>query len=87
MLDKFKTIESAKVKLLEMVQLEEERERPYFVDNTFWKNKYNIAIKLKYFQIREREISEWKIFSNEDIIQDVNKKITYINSYKNLLTK
>lgn len=87
MLDKFKTIESAKAKLFEMVQLEEERDRPYFVDNDFWSNKYSIAIKLKYFQIREREISEWGIFSSKNSNQFENNNILYINFHNKLLTK
>lgn len=87
MLDKFKTIESVKLKLLEMIQLEEERDRPYFVDNDFWKNKYTIAVKLKYFQVREREISEWEIFSGENSNKYENNNIIYINFHKKHLTR
>lgn len=86
-LDKFKTLESVKSTLYNMVQLEEERERPYFVDNDFFNNKYNISIKLKYFQIREREVSDWEVFTSKNTIQGNTKKIIFLNSYKNLLTK
>ena len=37
--------------------LEQERQRPYFVDNEFYNNIYNISTKLKYFCIVEREIT------------------------------
>lgn len=49
MLQTFNDINLAKIKLFEMIALEEERERPYFVDNDFYNNKYNISIKLIYF--------------------------------------
>ncbi len=34
----FNDIEIAKLKLYDMISLEEERERPYYVDNDFFKN-------------------------------------------------
>ena len=47
-----------------MIFLEEERQRQYFVDNKFSKNKYNITTKLKYFCIKEREVSNKCIIEN-----------------------
>ena len=38
-LNTFDNIEQAKLKLYEMIQLEEERKRIYFVDNDFYDNK------------------------------------------------
>ena len=62
----FNDIDLAKIKLFDMIFLEEERQRPYFVDNKFFNNKYNITRKLKYFCIREREVSKWKNYSGDD---------------------
>ena len=87
MLDKFKTIESAKSKLLEMVELEEERERSYFVDNDFFINKYCTTVKLKYFQIREREVTDWMVFSSEISNYHEKDNIIYFDFHKKLLTK
>lgn len=82
----FNNIDSAKIKLYDMVQLEEERQRPYFVDNDFFFNKYNISTKLKYFCIKEREVHEWTNYSEEKNIEKENNKIIFINNYKKVLT-
>lgn len=61
-LHNYKTIEAAKLKLYELIQSENKNEQPYFVDNDFFENleinKY--SSKLKYYCIKESEISEWK---------------------------
>lgn len=74
----FDNIESAKIKLYEMIKLEEERQRPYFVDNDFFNNKYNISTKLKYFCIKQRDVSEWDNYSKEKSEKN-NNKILYLN--------
>ena len=71
----YNNIDDTKLKLYEMIQLEEERQRPYFVDNDFFLNKYNISTKLKYFCIREREVSEWTNYSKEKSKRESNKII------------
>lgn len=82
----FDNIDSAKLKLYEMIHLEEERQRPYFVDNDFFDNKYIMVGKLKYFCIKEREITEWINYSSRKT-NDVNtNKIIFLNNYKNVLT-
>lgn len=63
----YSNIDSAKIK-----SSEEERQRPYFVDNNFYINKYNISTKLKYFCIKEREVWEWKNYSEEIDIFNFN---------------
>lgn len=78
----YNNIDSAKAKLYEMIQLEEERFRPYYVDNDFFKNKYNMALKLKYFCIKERDVSEWTNYSKEESIRDNDNKILYFLDYK-----
>lgn len=78
----FNNIDSAKIKLYEMIQLEEERQRPYFVDNNFFDNKYNISTKLKYFCIKSREVSEWQNYSEEKMEREDDNKILYFNNYR-----
>lgn len=83
----FNNINSAKAKLYEMIQLEEERERPYFVDNDFFDNRYNISTKLKYYSIKIREVSEWKKYSEEEIGEELkDNKIIYLKNCKKVLT-
>lgn len=76
----FNNIDSAKIKLHEMVQLEEERGRPYFVDNNFFNNKYNISTKLKYFCIKQRDVSNWENYLEEKISKKENN-ILYFNNF------
>ena len=47
-LHNYKTFNDAYVHLLDMISLEEERGRQYYVDNSFFKNKYQYVGKLKY---------------------------------------
>lgn len=42
-----------------MVDLERERRRPYFVDLDFFNNDYSQYISGKYFQIVERDVTDW----------------------------
>ena len=83
----FKNIDSAKAKLFEMISLEGERERPYFVDNDFFDNKYSYAGRLKYFCIKEREITEWNKYSEEKTNIENRNKIIYINNFKKVVDK
>ena len=85
MLQIFNDIDLAKIKLFDMISLEEQRNRPYFVDNDFYDNKYNISIELKYFCIKEREVTEWEKYSEEKEIEQNN--IIYFNNFKKRLTK
>lgn len=78
----FTTIESAQTKLFEIIQLEEERQRPYFVDNDFFKNKYTLVGKLTYYCIKERDVTEWKTYTKEEAKEENNKKILYFSNYK-----
>lgn len=87
MLHIFSNIYSAKTKLYEMTQLEEERQRPYYVDNDFYKNKHIMVGNLRYFCIKEREVSEWQNYSEEKTTTEDTDKIIYFNNYKKALTK
>ena len=53
-----------------MISFEEERQKPYFLDNDFYDNKYNISTKLRYFCIKEGRVY---MYSN---------KYTYITLHK-----
>jgi len=79
MINIYNNIDSAKQKLYEMIQLEEERQRPYFVDNDFYKNKYNTTIKLRYFCIKERDVSYWKKYSEEKSYKEKSNILYFIN--------
>lgn len=61
----FKTFESARIKLMDMINLEEERNRPYFVENNFFKNKYVGNIPGKHFAIKERDVSGWILYEEK----------------------
>lgn len=78
----YDNILSAKQKLFEMIQIEEDRGRPYFVDNDFFKNKYSCNINLKYYCIKVREVSVFEIYSEEKSNIEESKKIIYLTNYK-----
>jgi len=66
----YNNIDSAKTMLYQMIQLEEERRRPYFVDNDFYKNKYGLVSNVKYMRIKVREVSEWDTYSELKKVTD-----------------
>lgn len=69
----FDNIFSAKLKLQEIIEIEELRNRPYYVDNDFWVNKYPPGVKRKYFCIKCRDITNWeKVFENENKTSNLN---------------
>ena len=76
----YDTLIEAKRVLYEMVQHEEERQKPYYVDNDFFSNNYNLAIKLKYFRLEEREVSEWSKYT-EDRLKNKNSNIIFIKDF------
>ena len=78
----FTDITSAKLKLYDMISLEEERRRPYFVDNDFYDNKYAYCSNLKYFCIKEREVSEFTKYSEEESQNKENNKIIFFQNFQ-----
>ena len=73
----YNTFQEAYNSLMIMIELEEKRNRIYFVDNDFFSNKYlpNLS-NCKIFSI---EVSEWRRM--DDIKQQKNNsKIFYFNS-------
>lgn len=81
MIDFYKSIDSAKLAVFDIVSLEEKRGRHYFVDNDYFKNKYQYAGNLKYICIKEREVSEWKNYSQSNEAKFTNNKIIYLTKY------
>ncbi len=78
----FNDIVSAKLKLYEMISLEEERQRSYFVDNDFFDNKINMSTNLKYYCIKIRDVSEWKKYSEEEEKEEFeNSKVIFLNDF------
>lgn len=72
----------AKIHLFDMISLEEKRDRPYFVDNDFFKNKYQNCLNLKYYCIKVREVSEFEIYSEKNAIKEEKDKVLYFNNFK-----
>ena len=60
------SLASAKLKLYDIISLEIERKRPFFVDNDFFENKYALGSELFYISILERDVKEWRKFSEID---------------------
>ena len=79
-LNNYYTFSEDKNALFLMVNYEEERRKPYYVDNDFFSNKYNLISNLKYFRIEEREVSEWEQYT-QDIFKDKNSKILFIKDF------
>ena len=60
-LNTFYSLEDAKYKLYDMISLEKERNRAYYVDNDFFNNVYPYNLEhCKYFCIKERIVSGWE---------------------------
>lgn len=72
----FDNIFSTKLKLYDMISYDDECHRPYYVDNDFFDNKYNLAFNLKYYCIKAREVGEWENYSKEEE-KEYNDKIIY----------
>ena len=68
------------------IQTEDERRRPYFVDNDFYNNKYQLSNDLYYLKIIVRDVSDWADYSEEKEIEENNNKIIFINDFKKVLT-
>ena len=79
-LNTFYSLEDAKVKLYDMINLEIERNRAYYVENDFFKNVFPPNLQnCKYFSIKEREVTNWNTVSN--LKQNRNNIIYFTKSY------
>lgn len=77
-LSPYNNIIEAKKALFEIIQLEEERQRPYYIDNDFFQNKYVLLNNLKYLCIKERNVEEWQKYSEENTVEENNNKIIFL---------
>lgn len=78
----YNNLTEAKLKLYDIISLEKDRNRPYYVHNDFFKNEYPASIKCKIFCIKERQVSSWEIYSkeNEEIFNSENN-IIFLNEF------
>lgn len=80
-LDTFCSLEDAKTKLYDMISLEIERNRAYYVDNDFFYNVYPYNLEhCKYFCIKERKVTEWIKTSNT---KEIKSNVIYFNKLVN----
>lgn len=80
-LDSFYSIYEAKSKLYDIISLEQERGRPYYVNNDFFKNEYTQNVKGKYFCIKERNVSNW--IEYKEINNQIKNNIIFFNEFCN----
>ena len=60
-LSTFNSFMEAKLKLYDIIDLEIQRNRPYYVDNDFFDNIFSPTLNnIKYFCIKERNVSSWE---------------------------
>lgn len=63
----YNSFEQAYYKLLELIELEKNRNRFYYVDNDFFENIYLPNLKnCKIFSIKERDVGEWTKYKKEN---------------------
>lgn len=80
-LGSYSSIHEAKVKLYDIISLEQERGRPYYVNNDFFKNEYTQNVKCKYFCIKERNVSNWVEY--KEINNQIKNNIIFFNEFCN----
>lgn len=78
----YKSFDEALKHLYTILSVEEDRSRPYYVDNNFFNNKYNQSEKIKYYCIKCRDVSDWEKYSENNFIKSKSKKIVYLQNYK-----
>lgn len=77
-LDTYNDLITAKLKLYDMISLEKERHRPFYVHNDFFENDYPSSINGKFFSIKVRTVSEWETYSDSDENQSQKNNIIYL---------
>ena len=71
-IDVYDNLTATKIRLDELVALEKMRNRPYYVHNDFYKNEFPAMVNCKIFCIKERIVSDWEIYSEENEKQENN---------------
>lgn len=60
-LGSYPTFSSAKMALMNIISDFDYRKKIYYIDNDFFDNKYPVGLpNSRYYQIQEREVTEWK---------------------------
>lgn len=78
----FKTFSEVLKALNNMVQLEKERNRPYYVFNDFYENEYPAGLSGKTFCIKERTVSDWEKYSyNNTVLKAYNNVYQFPNLF------
>ena len=73
----FKSFNDALIHLYNIIDLEKERNRAYYVDNDFFNNIFPPNLQnLKYFCIKERDVSDWIKYKS---ISNKKNNIIYFN--------
>ena len=86
----YKTYVECLMALEQMVAVEKEKKRPYYVDLEHYDNEYQTYVDGKNYRIIEREVTLWKKINNENETKayDNQKIYKFLNFYDmNELTK
>lgn len=80
----YNDIFEAKNDLYNMVELEKKRHRPYYVYNDFYDNEYPGSLNCKIFCLKERIVSDWEKYSenNNSNNKIIKNNIIYFEKYK-----
>lgn len=80
-LGNYNSFSLAKQALMNMISDFDRRKRIYYIDNDFWDNKYPLGLENSiYYQIQEREVTEWKKYKQ---IENASKeKCKILKFYK-----
>lgn len=75
-LGSYETFSSAKTALMNMISDFDYRKKIYYIDNDFFDNKYPAGLpNSRYYQIQEREVTEWKKYEEYESLSKEKCKI------------
>lgn len=69
-LNNYNSFNDALNALNNMILLEQERNRPYYVFNDFYDNEYPASVSGKIFCIKERTVSNWEKYSHNNTFKN-----------------
>lgn len=61
----YNTFQLAQSALMNMISGFDQRGKIYYIDNDFFDNKYPLGLQSVYYQIQERDVTEWKKYSED----------------------
>lgn len=78
----FKSFNEAMQSLNNMISLEKERHRPYYVFNDFYENEYPASLNCKIFCLKVRNVSDWeKYLDNSSFENSYNNVYQFPNKF------